>query len=123
MKTPIITALTGALALSTLPALAGEAEIIDARAVEIGGKWTFSVTLAHGDTGWDHYADAWRVLDENGRELGVRELAHDHATEQPFTRTLDGVRIDDDVDAVVIEGRDQRNGWGGATVRVELIRP
>jgi hypothetical protein len=58
------------------------------------------------------YTDAWRVLDSDGNELGVRELTHDHQTEQPFERSLAGVVIDGPT-FVVIEGRDQRNGWGG----------
>lgn len=47
-----------------------------------------SVTLAHPDTGWDHYADGWQVSTPDGTELGVRVLHHPHVTEQPFTRSL-----------------------------------
>jgi hypothetical protein len=68
------------------------------------------------------YADAWRVVDRDGNVLGVRELSHDHQTEQPFTRTLDGVSIPPNVDVVIIEGRDQVNGWGGRRVEVPVSR-
>jgi hypothetical protein len=47
-----------------------------------------SVTLAHPDTGWDHYADGWRIETEDGTVVGTRELLHPHETEQPFTRSL-----------------------------------
>lgn len=47
-----------------------------------------SVTLAHPDTGWDHYADGWRIELEDGTVLGTRELLHPHVDEQPFTRSL-----------------------------------
>jgi hypothetical protein len=66
------------------------------------------------------YANAWRVVDLAGNVLGVRELAHDHQTEQPFTRTLEGVVIPAGVDVVFIEGRDQANGWGGLRVQVAV---
>ena len=28
--------------------------------------------------------------------------------------------LSDQVDVVIVEGRDQRNGWGGTTVTIEL---
>ena len=70
----------------------------------------------------DRYADGWRIKDSDGSELGVRVLTHGHAGEQPFTRSLSGVEIPVSVDSVIIEGRDQINGWGGATVEVALER-
>jgi len=39
-----------------------------------GGR--FDVTLSHGDTGWDDYADGWRIELEDGTILGTRVLAH-----------------------------------------------
>ncbi|MGH1411949.1 MAG: hypothetical protein ACRBB0_00555 [Pelagimonas sp.] len=57
------------------------------------GAGRFSVTLTHPDTGWDHYADGWRIEDATGKVLGLRVLAHPHVTEQPFTRSLSGVDI------------------------------
>ena len=64
------------------------------------------------------YADAWRVLDGDDNELGIRVLAHDHASEQPFTRST-SVEIPSEINLVFIEGRDQVNGWNGE--RFELI--
>lgn len=84
------------------------------------GGWLFSATVSSPYDSPERYADAWRVLAPDGTELGVRELAHDHASEQPFTRTLSGVVVPAGVDVVTVEGRDQVNGWGGATVEVEL---
>ena len=84
------------------------------------GTWRFDVTLSSPYDTPDRYADAWRVLGPDGAELGVRVLAHDHANEQPFTRSLTGVTIPDGLTTVTIEGRDQLNGWGGATVTLDL---
>lgn len=61
------------------------------------------------------------MLDEDGNELGRRELIHDHAAEQPFTRQMT-VEIPDDVDEITVEGRDQVSGYGGATVTVAVPR-
>ena len=98
-------------------------DVLAAEATETEpGVWSFSVTLSSPYDTPQRYADAWRVLAPDGTELGVRVLTHDHANEQPFTRSLSGVAIPDDVTAVTIEGRDQISGWGGATIDLELPR-
>ena len=99
-------------------------DVVDASATfDAGsGTWAFSVTLSSPYDTPQRYADAWRVIAPDGTELGVRELLHDHANEQPFTRRLDGVAIPEGIDVVTVQGRDQINGYGGATVAVELVR-
>ena len=82
--------------------------------------YRFAVTIRHPDTGWDHYADGWRVLDMDGKELGLRVLFHPHETEQPFTRSLDGVKIPGDVSQVQIQARDLPGGWNTQTTVVDL---
>jgi len=110
-----------ALILMALPAMAGEVEIVDAEASrETAGSWRFSVTLRHADEGWDHYADMWRVEAPDGTVLGERELLHPHVDEQPFTRSLSGVAIPDDLDEVVIRARDNVDGWAEETLIVTL---
>ena len=70
------------------------------------GVWSFSVTIRHGDTGWDDYADGWSVEDSSGNELGFRKLLHPHVDEQPFTRSLSGVAIPRGTPSVFIRPRD-----------------
>ena len=84
------------------------------------GLWRFDVTIRHPDTGWDHYADGWRVLDMDGTELGMRVLYHPHVDEQPFTRSLGGVRVPDGTDQVQIQARDLPAGWNAGTTVVNL---
>lgn len=84
------------------------------------GTVRFDVTISSPYDAPDRYADAWRVVGPDGTEYGVRELTHDHAEEQPFTRSLDGVVIPDGVAVVTVEARDSDNGWGGATVDAPL---
>jgi len=84
------------------------------------GPWTFDVTISSPYDGPDRYADAWRILAPDGRILGVRELSHHHAGEQPFTRSLGGVEIPPSVTFVTIEARDLVNGWGGETFELAL---
>ena len=98
-------------------------DVIAAEATTTDGiTWRFAVTISSPYDSPDRYADAWRVLDTDGNELGVRVLAHDHANEQPFTRSLDGVEIPESARTVIIEGRDLVNGWGGSTLEVALDR-
>lgn len=102
------------------PAFAEAPKITKVTAVELGGKWRFDVSILHPDTGWDHYADGWRVLDMNGRELGMRVLAHPHENEQPFTRSLSGVSIPKGTKQVQIQARDLPDGWNEETTIVDL---
>ena len=97
-------------------------DVIDATATRTDTGWTISATLSSPYDSPERYADAWRVLGPDGTVLAVRDLLHDHAAEQPFTRSLTGVDIPDEVGTVTIEGRDQQYGWGGATVTIELDR-
>jgi hypothetical protein len=83
-----------------------------------GSVWTVSVTLSHGDTGWDDYADGWRVEAEDGTVLGTRELLHPHVNEQPFTRSLSGVSIPDDLSSVWIRARTNTDGWAEDRLKV-----
>lgn len=84
------------------------------------GTYLFSVTISSPYDTPARYADAWRVTAEDGTVLGVRVLLHDHAGEQPFTRTLDDVSVPTEVDVVVVEARDLVNGWGGGAMVVTL---
>ncbi|MGR3514818.1 MAG: hypothetical protein ACU0GG_18820 [Paracoccaceae bacterium] len=106
--------------LFATPVLADDAtiEAVDAR--NSGSAWTFSVTLLHADTGWDDYADGWRIVAEDGTELGLRVLYHPHVDEQPFTRSLGGVSIPEGVDTVYVEARTNTDGWGSARFPVSL---
>jgi len=63
------------------------------------------------ETGWDQYADAFQVHSAaDGTLLGTRVLAHPHATEQPCSRSLTGIAIDDSTISVFISARDSING-------------
>ncbi len=119
-RTAVLTAL--ALTLAPLPALAGKADVLEAKVRPSGDTFSFDVTVQHADTGWEHYADAWRVVGPDGTVYGTRTLLHPHVDEQPFTRSLSGVAIPDDVDTVRVESHDSVHGWGGAAVEVTVPR-
>ena len=80
----------------------------------------FDVTVSSPYDTPQRYADAFRVLAKDGSILGERILFHDHATEQPFTRDLYGVKIPPATKVVVVQARDKRFGYGGKTVEVAL---
>lgn len=82
--------------------------------------WSVNVTLKHGDTGWDHYADNWRVVDVDGKILGDRVLYHPHVNEQPFTRSLNQVKIPKETGFVYIEAHDKLHGWTSKRLKIDL---
>ncbi|GAA6209962.1 hypothetical protein NBRC116601_32550 [Cognatishimia sp. WU-CL00825] len=94
--------------------------IKDVAATKRGQSWTFSVTLQHADTGWDHYANGWRVLSMQGEVLGTRILTHPHVHEQPFSRSLSGVEIPAGTAKVQIQASCLVDGWSGVPIVVTL---
>ncbi len=102
------------------PLHAAPPEIVSVVADKVGMGWRISVTLRHGDTGWDHYADGWRVEDADGTILDTRELLHPHEQEQPFTRSLSSVMVPDGVRALFIRAHCSVDGWSGQTYRIEM---
>ena len=100
--------------------IANEVNVVAATANCNANVCNISATLRHQDAGWDHYANHWRVLDKNGNELGRRVLAHPHENEQPFTRSLGGVKIPDGTDYLVIEAHDSVHEYGGETFEIKI---
>lgn len=99
-------------------------DILAAQATQADdGSWRFDVTVSSPYDTPERYADAWRVVGPDGSEYGIRVLTHDHASEQPFTRSQSGIEIPDGVATVMIEGRDLVNGWGGGTLELDLSAP
>lgn len=100
---------------------AGEADVT-AVAVEKTAErtFTFHATLSHHDEGWNHFANKWDVVAPDGTVLGTRKLHHPHIDEQPFTRSLSGVKIPDGIDVVTIRAHDAVHAYGGKTIQVTL---
>ncbi len=101
-------------------AVADHAIINSVRANKDGGLWTFKVTITHEDTGWDHFSDAWRIVDKDGKQLAIRELIHPHVDEQPLTRSLSGVELPDGTTEVGVQVRDTVAGWAPEITRVQI---
>ena len=113
--------LLGAWLLFPGAALANEVEIVRAAFRQsTPGTWSVQVTLVHEDAGWEHYADAWRVVAPDGAVLATRTLYHPHDNEQPFTRGLGAVAIPADMTTVYIEAHDKVHGWSAQRVQVSL---
>lgn len=106
----------------TPAAFAGKADVVDVKVTPSGNTYRFDVTVSHADEGWDHYADQWDVVAADGKILGSRVLLHPHETEQPFTRSLSGIEIPQDVDSVTVRARDSVHGYGGKEMSVEVPR-
>ena len=125
MKQTLILLLLLLLLLFLLPILltAGEVDIVSAKFIKNhNNSWNIDVSLKHGDTGWDHYADNWRVVDPEGNILGDRVLYHPHINEQPFTRSLSNITINNTVKIVYIEAHDKEHGWTKKSLKIDLNR-
>lgn len=121
-KDPLMRLATLLIAAFPVMAVADPAVVESVSATPGAGGWRFDVTLSHGDTGWDDYADGWRIVDEDGTVLGTRELLHPHEQEQPFTRSLTGVAIPEGVVRVFVDARTTVEGWDASRFPVDLER-
>jgi len=108
------------LAVTSSAALAGGADVVDVKVTKQGKSFNFDVTLKHADTGWKHYANKWDVVGPDGKVLGTRVLYHPHVNEQPFTRSLSGVKVPSGVSQVTVRGYDSKHGLGGKTMQVAV---
>lgn len=120
---PIAVSATLGLSCVMLPVIAqaGEADVVNATATRTSGDtWRIEATVRHADEGWDHYANAFEVLDPNGKVLGVRELLHPHVNEQPFTRSLGSVAVSLGTKFIMIRAKDLVHEYGGAEFRIDL---
>ena len=121
MNTRSLIVLTFLFAAFPAFTFAGEADVAAVDVKKTGDNlYHFDVTVSHVDEGWDHYADSWDVLDPEGNVLGTRTLYHPHVNEQPFTRSLSGVKIPADVTRVTIRAHDSVHKYGGKTKSVDL---
>lgn len=101
--------------LFPLPVLAADPKVVSAR-LEGPIVQIAQVTLLHPDTGWDHYADGWEIVTQDGTRVGFRELAHPHVTEQPFIRSI---KLDEVPDGpLFVRARCSVDGWSDTLVPV-----
>lgn len=103
------------------PVHAGEADVVAVEAVKSGDRtYQFAVTVRHADEGWDHYANKWDIVGPDGTLLGTRTLHHPHVDEQPFKRSLAGVKVPGNVNEITIRAHDLVHEYGGKIVELSL---
>ncbi len=114
MKIKQFFATMGATVAIAVTAFAGEADVTQVEVIRTGpGVFRFSVSVLHQDEGWDHYADRWELLAPDGRILATRTLYHPHVDEQPFTRSLNSVKIPADIGQVEVRAHCSVHAYGG----------
>jgi hypothetical protein len=86
------------------------------------GEYLVNVKLEHHDTGWQHYADEWRLVDDKGNILGSRVLQHPHINEQPFTRALSNIKLGSGLETIYIEAHDKVHGWTKNRLMIDLSK-
>ena len=109
------------LIISPFSVIAGKADVLQAKLLSAGeDQWRVQATIRHADQGWDHYADGFQVLTDDGVLLVDRELLHPHVNEQPFTRSTQAFSIPADVTVLIVRAHDSVHGQGGEEVRLTL---
>ncbi len=112
---------TKLLMLCTISLYANEVDVLDVKySCTKDMVCSFDVTLKHNDTGWKHYANKFDVLSQSGEVITTRVLFHPHVEEQPFTRSLSGVKVPEGTNTVTIRAHDLVHKYGGKEIRLEL---
>ena len=121
MRTYVATVLL--LVFPLMVTYAGEADVITVEVMKLeDSTYTFDVTVSHNDEGWNHYVNKWDVVGSDGTVYGTRTLYHPHVDEQPFTRSLSGVKIPKGVGRVTVRAHDSVHEYGGKVVTIVLPR-
>ena len=91
MRTLLVSVLL--LLFPLMGAHGGEADVITVEVTKLGDStYQFDVKVSHTDEDWNHYVNKWDVVGSDGTVLGTRTLYNPHVDEQPFTRSLPGVK-------------------------------
>ncbi len=110
------------LIFSTITAFAGEADVVKVEIEKAGdGTYRFNVRVFHQDEGWQHYVDKWEILDPDGSVLATRVLYHPHVNEQPFTRSLSGVKVPAGLTSLSVRAHDSVHEYGGKMIEIDLF--
>ncbi|MEM6403984.1 MAG: hypothetical protein AAF757_27805 [Cyanobacteria bacterium P01_D01_bin.116] len=88
-----------------------EAKVVSVKTQGKPQDYTFNVGISSPDTGCNQYANWWEVLNEEGKLLYRRILAHSHVKEQPFER-LGGPVVISDAQQVIIRAHMNNSGYG-----------
>lgn len=113
--------LVGLSLFFSVSSIANEVEIVKVKATQSSDKtWRFDVTLKHDDEGWDHYANEWQVIAPDNKILATRTLYHPHVKEQPFTRSISGVKIPSELTTVRVIAKDLVHGLSDKLMEINL---
>jgi hypothetical protein len=88
------------------------ADVVSVEAALEGSLYILSVGLLSPDVDCDQYADWWELLSPEGVLLYRRILDHSHATEQPFVRSSDPLKLAPDT-PLLVRGHMVPFGYGG----------
>ncbi len=111
------------IAIPVMESQAGEADVVAVNIVELQeGSYRFDVTVSHQDEGWKHYADKWDIVGPEGTVFDTRTLLHPHVDEQPFERSLSGVKIPNEINLITVRAHDLVHQYGGKVMVVKIPR-
>ena len=99
---------------------AAQADVERVAVTGSSGSYLFQVTVRSPDRGCAQYANWWEILSAEGELIYRRVLKHSHVGEQPFTRSLSGVRVPPETTHVIVRTHDSVHGYGGAEMKVKL---
>ena len=102
--------------LTLVYALYDHADVVGVSISGAPGDYSVSVTVLSDDRGCGSYVDWWEVISEEGELLTRRVLLHAHVDEQPFTRSMGGLKVQPG-ERVIIRAHMNDAGYGSTVMR------
>jgi len=101
--------------------MAAKARVVNAVITQNnGGTFRVDASVRHPDTGWEHYANNFQILDGAGNVLATRVLVHPHVNEQPFTRSQGGINIPTNIKQVFVRAKCSVDGDGVQLFKLDV---
>ena len=71
----------------------------------LNGTFDLRVTVRSADKGLEYYCDRIEIVDPEGKVLYTHRVAKPHHNEQPFSETLNNLRLPAELEQVIVRAR------------------
>jgi len=97
---------TPALQAATEKKKSGPANVVGAAVTRnLDGSFDIRVTVRSADKGPEYYCDRIEFLDPDGKVVHTHRVSRPHLNEQPFSETLNGLKLPAELEQITVRAR------------------
>lgn len=99
----------------------GPANVVGAAVTRnLDGSFDIRVTVRSADKGPEYYCDRIEFLDADGKVLHTHRVSRPHLNEQPFSETLNSLKLPPELEQITVRARMRPDGAAGKDRTVKL---